>query len=77
MGDPAAVIRYGVDRNGGGILVNASRSVLYASSGRDFASAARGAAEGLRVGLERERTASLSAYPKNVSRRQERPRDEI
>ena len=60
MGDPAAVIRHGADGNGGGLLVNASRSVLYASSGRDFAADARKAAEGLRANLERERSASLS-----------------
>ncbi|MCE2439691.1 MAG: orotidine-5'-phosphate decarboxylase [Candidatus Latescibacteria bacterium] len=61
MGDPGRVIRYGSDRNGKGLLVNASRSVLYASSGRDFARAARCAAESLRVELERERAASSSA----------------
>ena len=61
MGDPGAVIRYGVDRNGGGLLVNASRSVLYASSERDFADAARHAANELRCNLERERSLSASA----------------
>ena len=61
MGDPGDVIRYGSDGNGGGLLVNTSRSVLYASSGRDFADAARDAAESLRAELERERAASLSA----------------
>ena len=61
MGDPGDVIRYGSDRNGGGLLVNTSRSVLYASPGRDFANAARRAAESLRAELERERAASLSA----------------
>ena len=57
MGDAGAVIRYGADANGGGLLVNASRSVLYASSGRDFADAARQAADRLRADLERERAA--------------------
>lgn len=60
MGDPGDVIRYGSDGNGGGLLVNTSRNVLYASSGRDFADAARRAAESLRSELERERAASLS-----------------
>ena len=61
MGDPGEVVRCGSDRNGGGLLVNVSRSVLYASSGRDFAGAARCAAESLRAELERERAASMSA----------------
>jgi orotidine-5'-phosphate decarboxylase len=43
-GDLATVVRTGIDRHGGGILVNASRSILYASSGPDFARAARQAA---------------------------------
>ncbi len=60
MGDPADVIRYGSDANGEGLLVNASRTVLYASSGRDFADAARRAAESLRAELERERAASFN-----------------
>ncbi|MDE3000495.1 MAG: orotidine-5'-phosphate decarboxylase [Gemmatimonadota bacterium] len=60
MGDPADVIRYGSDGRGEGLLVNTSRSVLYASPGRDFADAARRAAESLRAELERERDASLS-----------------
>lgn len=42
-GDLAAVSRYGL--NGmGGLLVNASRSILYASDGKDFAEKAREAA---------------------------------
>ncbi|MDE2889232.1 MAG: orotidine-5'-phosphate decarboxylase [Gemmatimonadota bacterium] len=60
MGDPGDVIRYGSDRNGGGLLVNTSRSVLYASPGRDFANAARREAESLRAELERERAAASS-----------------
>jgi len=47
-GDLAAVIREGfvpvVDEVGGGLLLNASRSILYASSGHDFAEAAANAA---------------------------------
>lgn len=41
-GDLKNVVRYGCDANGRGAIVNASRSVLYASkSGSDFADAAR------------------------------------
>ena len=61
MGDPGAVVRHGADKRGGGLLVNASRSVLYASSERDFADAARHAANQLRCNLERERSLSASA----------------
>jgi orotidine-5'-phosphate decarboxylase len=42
------VIRYGCMNNGFGILINASRSVLYASSGKNFADAARNEAMKLR-----------------------------
>ena len=40
-GDLAASLRYGCDGNGQLAIVNASRSILYASSGKDFAEAAR------------------------------------
>ena len=45
-GDLAAICRYGLTRDGG-LLVNASRSILYASNGADFAEKAR--AEALRM----------------------------
>jgi len=35
------VIRYGCTNDGFGVLINASRSILYASTGKDFADAAR------------------------------------
>lgn len=35
------VVKYGCTKDGFGVLINASRSVLYASSGKDFAEAAR------------------------------------
>ncbi len=41
------VIRYGCTKDGYGVLINASRSILYASSGKDFAAAARAEAERL------------------------------
>ena len=45
-------VRAGLDANGGGIVVNASRAVLYASPGRDFAAAARREAIALRDAIE-------------------------
>ena len=47
-GELRASVSAGVDRNGRGLIVSSSRSVLYASSGNDFAQAARTAAERLR-----------------------------
>jgi orotidine-5'-phosphate decarboxylase len=46
-GDLKSAIRYGCSKNGYGAVINASRSILYASSGDDFAEAAR--AETLRL----------------------------
>jgi orotidine-5'-phosphate decarboxylase len=43
-GDVAASIRAGLDVSGGGLLLSASRSILYAGDGRDFATAAEHAA---------------------------------
>lgn len=39
-GDLQAVVRTGLNSSSGGIIVNASRSVIYASNGPDFATAA-------------------------------------
>ena len=47
-GDLADSIRCGVDANGRSAIINASRSVIYASSGGDYAAAARHAASLLR-----------------------------
>lgn len=47
-GDLEAAVRAAADRHGEGVLINASRSVLYASSGPDFAAAARAEAQRLR-----------------------------
>lgn len=47
-GDLAAAVRAGLDARGGGVIVSASRSVLYASRGTDFALAARAEARRLR-----------------------------
>lgn len=47
----------GVDRHGKGLLVNAARQVLYASSGADYPAAARRAALSLRERINRARGA--------------------
>jgi orotidine-5'-phosphate decarboxylase len=47
-GDLEASVQAGVDQEGGGLLVSASRSVMYASAGPDWAEAARQAAARLR-----------------------------
>jgi len=43
-GDLALTIRYGTDASGEKAIINSSRQILYASSGKDFAQAARQAA---------------------------------
>ena len=59
-GDAAATVRSGWRAQGGAttgaVLVNASRSVLYASRGTDFAQAARAAALATRATLEQARS---------------------
>ncbi len=52
-----ASVRAGRDVRGRGLLVSASRSVLYASSGADFAQAARAEAERLRAAINQQRLA--------------------
>lgn len=46
-GDLAKALEVGLDVNGLGLIPNASRSVTYVSSDRDFASASRAAAKGI------------------------------
>ncbi len=53
-GDLEASVRNGVDARGLRAIVNASRSVIYASKGADFAEAARQAAEKLRGDINAE-----------------------
>lgn len=48
-------VRAGIDASGEGILLNASRSLIYASAGDDFARAARGATERLRATINEAR----------------------
>ncbi|MBI2855572.1 MAG: orotidine-5'-phosphate decarboxylase [Chloroflexi bacterium] len=55
-GDLEATVEYGLDGKGGGLIVNASRSVLYASrSKEDFARAARRVAQDLRDRMNKAR----------------------
>ncbi len=54
-GDLESAIRFGTDRNGRLAIINASRSVLYASTGKDFAAAARGEALQLRDQIQKYR----------------------
>ena len=57
-GELAQAVQAGLDAHGAGIIVNASRSVLYASAGDDFAEAARREAQALRDAIEEHRTAA-------------------
>ncbi|EQD73415.1 orotidine 5'-phosphate decarboxylase, partial [mine drainage metagenome] len=50
-GDAEAVVTRGCSSAGTGLMVSASRAVLYASSGDDYAVAARAAAQQLRTTL--------------------------
>ncbi|MBI2860102.1 MAG: orotidine-5'-phosphate decarboxylase [Chloroflexi bacterium] len=47
-GELSLAVRYGVDRHGRRAIINSSRQVIFASSGKDFAEAARRAAIALR-----------------------------
>ena len=51
-GDPNQIAAQAATEDGFGTLVNASRGVLYASSGEDFKEAARRAADDLRISLQ-------------------------
>lgn len=44
-GDLEATLKAGVNENGQGVIINSSRGIIFASSGADFAEAARRAAE--------------------------------
>lgn len=47
-GDVEKVVRFGCDASGGGLVINSSRGIIYASRGEDFAAAAGNAARELR-----------------------------
>ncbi len=52
-GDLASAVRYGVDAQGEKAIISSSRQIIYASKGKDFAEAARGAALKLRDEINR------------------------
>ena len=60
-GDVAQAVQNGQTRDGTGLIVRSSRSILYASPGVDFASAARAAAEKLRAQINASRSRPASA----------------
>lgn len=52
-GDLRSAVRYGCTKRGDLAVINASRSIIYASSGKDFAAAARKEAKKLRNQMQR------------------------
>jgi orotidine-5'-phosphate decarboxylase len=58
-GDLEGAVAAALDKRGGGCLFNASRQVLYAAKGKDFAEAARRAALQLRDGINAVRDAQV------------------
>ena len=58
--DVEAAVRNALDEDGAGFIINSSRQILYASSGRDYAQAARRAAEALRDEINHHREAALA-----------------
>ena len=57
-GDLETAVASGQDACGGGILINASRAVLYAATDANFAAAARQVADQLRQQINACRTSS-------------------
>jgi orotidine-5'-phosphate decarboxylase len=55
-GDVAQAVRAGQSADGTGLIVSSSRALLYASTGDDFASAARAATQRLRAEINTNRT---------------------
>jgi orotidine-5'-phosphate decarboxylase len=62
--DVAAAVRNALDEDGAGFIIVSSRQILYASSDRDYAQAARRAAEALRDEINRQREAALAERPR-------------
>jgi orotidine-5'-phosphate decarboxylase len=58
--DVEAAVRNALDEDGAGFIINSSRQILYASSDRDYAQAARRAAQALRDEINRQREAALA-----------------
>jgi orotidine-5'-phosphate decarboxylase len=63
QGDLERAVRAGIDAQGAGIIVSASRAVLYAEDGPGFAQAARRQAKALREAVERHRQAARPKSP--------------
>jgi orotidine-5'-phosphate decarboxylase len=55
--DVAQAVRAGQDAQGTGLIISSSRAILYASSGEDFAQAARQTTQALREEINRSRSA--------------------
>ncbi|HVO44788.1 MAG TPA: orotidine-5'-phosphate decarboxylase [Steroidobacteraceae bacterium] len=55
-GDVAQAVRNGQTAAGTGLIISSSRNILYASSGEDFAAAARAATHSLREAINASRT---------------------
>jgi orotidine-5'-phosphate decarboxylase len=55
-GDVAQAVRHGQSARGAGLIISASRSILYAAGGVEFASGARDAARALREQINANRT---------------------
>jgi orotidine-5'-phosphate decarboxylase len=64
--DVAAAVRNALDEGGGGFIITSSRQILYASSGRDYAQAARRAAQALRDEINRQREVALASRPERA-----------
>jgi orotidine-5'-phosphate decarboxylase len=62
-GDLEASVRAGLDADGFGAIFSASRQVLYAGAGADYAGAARAEADRLRIALNAARAARGRATP--------------
>jgi orotidine-5'-phosphate decarboxylase len=62
-GDLKTVVRFGCTASGNLALITVSRSIIYASSGKDFAQSARTAAESLRDEIRRLQKESVSSKP--------------
>ena len=62
--DVESAVRNALDEDGAGFIINSSRQILYASSDRDYAQAARRAAEALRDEINRHREAALAERTK-------------
>jgi orotidine-5'-phosphate decarboxylase len=60
-GDLDRSVRAALDSQGGGALVNASRSVLYASRGADWQAAARAEAERMRTAINAARASAATS----------------